>query len=190
MSYDIKLTDSQSHVVMELPAGMFVRSGNICAEIDEITGDFYQVPQKEASVNITYNYSGYYYEACEGDQRFYNDGKNLGIRAIYGRTAKESIPMLIDMIERIKKRYQNADGSWKLGNRTRQFAINAKGEKIIDLYEIMLQGLTPVVEHYQVSEDDTSDYWEETAANSIIPLQTMLIFAVNLEDKDCIWNGD
>ena len=48
MSYDIELTDSRSHVVMELPAGMFVRSGNICAEIDEITGDFYQVPQKRS----------------------------------------------------------------------------------------------------------------------------------------------
>ena len=188
MSYDIELTDSRSHVVMELPAGMFVRSGNICAEIDEITGDFYQVPQKEASINITYNYSGYYYEACDGDQRFYNGGKNLGLRAIYGKTAKESIPMLMDMIERIQKRYQNADGSWKLGNRTRQFAINAQGEKITDSFKIFRQGLTPIKERYIVSEGDTSNYWEATAANAIIPLRIMLFFAVNLEDKECFWD--
>lgn len=191
MSYDMHLVDSKSHAVMELPVAIFIPAGNIYAEFDEITNEFYRIPQREASINITYNYAGYYYIACEGDRRFYNGDENLGIRAIYGKTAKESIPMIKDMIAHIQRKYQNADGSWKLGNRTRQFAINAQGEKITDSFKIFRQGLTPIKERYIVSEGDTSNYWEATAANAIIPLRMMLFFAVNLEDKECFWNyGD
>lgn len=190
MSYDISLIDSKTHKIMELPVGVFACSRNIYAEFDETTGTFYQVPQKEAVINITYNYADYYYEVCKGDQRFYKDNENLGIRAIYGKTAKGSIPLLKYMIENIKKTYQNEDGTWKISDRTKPYALDTHGNKITDLMEIALQGLDIREDYYQISEGDTSDYWEETAANAIIPLQTMLIFATVLENEDCIWCGD
>ena len=97
MSYDIYLKDPVTKEVIEfdephqMKGGMFAVGGT-----------------REAWLNITYNYANYYYDATEGDDHFfgklwYDEPKNLGIRGIYGKTGAESIPMLQDMIERIKK---------------------------------------------------------------------------------------
>lgn len=96
MSYDIYLKDPVTKEVIEfdephqMKGGMFAVGG--------IT---------EAWLNVTYNYSKYYYAATEGDDRFfgqlwYEEPKNLGIRGIYGKTGAESIRMLHDMICRIE----------------------------------------------------------------------------------------
>ncbi|WP_196810153.1 hypothetical protein [Butyrivibrio sp. WCD3002] len=83
-------------------------AGGTChAVYDEKTGMFAIAPTAEAWLNITYSYSRYYYDAAEGDNRFYGldcngNYTNLGIRGIYGKTALESIPMLNDMAERIQ----------------------------------------------------------------------------------------
>lgn len=96
MSYDITLKDPVTHEVIEFD------------EPHQMKGGMYAIGgTKEAWLNITYNYANYYYDAAEGDDRFfgklwYDEPKNLGIRGIYGKTGAESIPMLHEMVERIK----------------------------------------------------------------------------------------
>lgn len=96
MSYDIYLKDPVTKEVIEfdephqMKGGMFAVGGTT-----------------EAWLNVTYNYAQYYYDATEGDDRFfgklwYDEPKNLGIRGIYGKTGAESIRMLQDMICRIE----------------------------------------------------------------------------------------
>jgi len=96
MSYDITLKDPVTHEIIEFD------------EPHQMKGGMYAIGgTREAWLNITYNYANYYYDATEGDDRFfgklwYDEPKNLGIRGIYGKTGAESIPMLQEMIERIK----------------------------------------------------------------------------------------
>ena len=104
MSYDIDLKDPVTGKTIEFDKPHNMRGGT------------YQVGgTSEAWLNITYNYSGYYYDATDGDERFfgktnddYDDEKprNLGIRGIYGKTGAQSIPMLNAMISRIEEKYK------------------------------------------------------------------------------------
>lgn len=92
MSYDISLCDPVTHAVIEINDPHFMRGGT------------YQVGgSTELWLNITYNYARYYYESTKED---------TGIRGIYGKTGLESIPILNDMIEHIKNRYQDENGNW------------------------------------------------------------------------------
>lgn len=50
---------------------------------------------RSAELNITYNYGDYYYEVYEEN----------GIREIYGKTGAESVPILENMIQRIRDKY-------------------------------------------------------------------------------------
>lgn len=86
MSYDITLKDPVTHEVIEFD------------EPHQMKGGMYAIGgTKEAWLNITYNYANYYYDAAEGDDRFfgklwYDEPKNLGIRGIYGKTGAELKP--------------------------------------------------------------------------------------------------
>ena len=111
MSYDIELKDPVSKEVIELPVKHVMIGGTYAADYDERTGTFTPKPISEAHLNVTYNYSSYYYAATDGDERFFGKTKddyadekprNLGIRGIYGKSGAASIPMLKDMIQRIK----------------------------------------------------------------------------------------
>jgi len=149
MSYDIELKDPimGTTIVFEEPHQMH--------------GGMYQIGgTAEAWLNITYNYSGYYYDATESDSRFFGkteddyeeeEPRNLGIRGIYGKTGAESIPMLRDMILRITEKYSK-DGKWIDG------------------------------------EGPNDDYWESTAANAVRPL--LQLVALARIRPDGIWEGD
>ena len=122
MSYDIRLKDPVTDETLDLPV-KHVMTG---------TRTFSPKPISEAWLNVTYNYGRYYYDATDGDPRFahdeisayYADGTTgpvkteYGIRGIYGKTGVESIPMLEDMIERIKAKYK-PDGEWLITSRER-----------------------------------------------------------------------
>ena len=103
MSYDIYLKDPVTNETIEFDTPHQMRVGT------------YQLGGcTEAWLNVTYNYSKYYYDATEGDDRFFGilkddngvskfqQPRNLGIRGIYGKTGAESIRMLHDMICRIE----------------------------------------------------------------------------------------
>lgn len=95
--------------------------------------------------------------------------------------------MLTDMLERIRSRYL-VDGEWTSGNRIKYKYFNEKGNEIDPIYAITHHiPETEVEEHYTVSEGDTSDYWEKTAANAMNSLQQLLYMAVECSVLDCVW---
>lgn len=79
MSYDIHLVDPVTHTVLELDDPHQIRGGTYA-----LSGT------REMWLNITYNYSEWYYKpgVFPGGE----DGK--GIRSIYGLSGAESIPVL------------------------------------------------------------------------------------------------
>lgn len=161
MSYDIYLTERVSGETIKLPIKHAMIGGTFRADYNPETKAFTPTAIEEAWLNITYNYSRYYYEATENDDRFfgekdYGDGGycNLGIRGLYGKTGLESIAMLNDMISRIESKYKK-DGEWITTN---------------------------------ICEGPNEDYWTSTAANALKPLYQLKVFAELRPDG--IWNGD
>ncbi len=206
MSYDICLKDKVSNEVANMKHPQYIRGGTVPARINPITGILEQDTQIKAKINITYNYAKYYYDATEGDTRFahdevscyYADGTTgpikteYGIRGLYGKTAAESIQMLTDMIQRITSKYMDSNGEWLTTERKRiQYLKN--GKEVNNPIHGILHGevYEKIEETYYVSEGDTSKYWEPTAANAILTLETMLVMAVdNILDENIVWDGD
>lgn len=93
MSYDICLVDpvSKDTLTVESP--------------HQMTGGTYAVGgTTELWLNITYNYSKYYYEVYPDE----------GIRTIYGKSGAESIPLLENMIDKISEKGTETDSDyWK-----------------------------------------------------------------------------
>lgn len=144
---------------------------------------------EEASLSVTYNYSNYYNDAAKGDARFLYDDGNYGIWGLSGKTPRESIPMLTDMISRIQAKYKDAQGNWILGTKIRHkylkngVEVPVTGYVLTHASEYMF-----VVEEYTISEGDVSNYWIATAANAIRPLSDMLVMATdNLLESDVVW---
>lgn len=193
MSYDIRLVDPvtkeqlYSDVAHDMRGGMYAIGGTT-----------------ELWLNITWNYAHYYYEATDGDKRFaheeitgYTNGEpdgveiQYGIRGIYGKTGAESIPMLKDLIDRIESNYKDENGEWKSGRRKRPVVCDMYGHRLdMDVYEAKRNNIKHTVEteEYDVSEGDTSSYWEETAANAIRPLHQLIAMAQIRPDG--VWEGD
>lgn len=182
MSYDIRLTEPSTGATIDLPFEHCMTGGTYKASYFD--GNFEPLPDREAWLNITYNYSSYYYEATENDPRFahdvisayYADGTigpvvtEYGIRGIYGKTGAESIPMLQDMISRIEEKYR-PNGEWISSMKMTYDpkTCEENGEK-------------------EISEGNTSDYWMDTAANALKPLYQLLTMAKLRPDG--VWEGD
>lgn len=89
MSYDIYLNDPVTGKTIE------VDTAHRC------TGGTYALGgTAELWLNVTYNYADYYYDAHE-----------KGIRAIYGLSGAESIPVLDAMIHHIESKYPDKEVS-------------------------------------------------------------------------------
>ena len=187
MSYDIQLKDPvtnetlHSDVIHDMRGGTYAIGGTT-----------------ELWLNITYNYASYYYEATENDERFAHDEPvsandptvqtEYGIRGIYGKTGAESIPMLKDLINRIEQKYKTPEG-WLTGQRERRKYFDKNNNEIDCITAIETnQTNTEVIETYTVSEGDTSNYWEKTAANAIKPLYQLIAMAQLRPDG--VWDGD
>mgnify|MGYP003307087421 CR=1 FL=1 len=196
MSYDIELKDPVTKETIEIVDAHFMQGGT------------YQIGgTNQLWLNITYNYSHYYYEATDGDPRFahdevscvYADGREgpietrYGIRGIYGKTGAESVPMLEDMIERIKEKYQK-NGSWISTKRKVMKYYDECGTEIDfgDYLDNSLhhrgKGFSKREEEIIVNEGPNSNYWQDTAANAIRPLLQLIAFAKMRPDG--IWDGD
>ena len=208
MSYDIELVNKVTGETAKMKHPQYVRGGTVPARVNPVTKELEQAEQVEAHINITYNYSYYYYEATDGDIRFahdevsayYADGTQgpvetkYGIRGLYGTTPAESIPMLMDMIEKIKAKYTDENGEWIDTERTKTVYYK-NGRQISEKHvidAIMHKDYNDKKEvTYMVNEGDMSDYWQATAANAIKPLQDMIVMATdNLTEKGIVWDGD
>lgn len=80
MSYDIRLTDPASGETLELDQPHHLRGGT-----------YAMGGTTEAWLNVTYNYAPHFYRVL---------GKE-GIRSIYGKTARETIPLLKAAADRL-----------------------------------------------------------------------------------------
>ena len=90
MSYDIHLKDPATGEVIEFD------------EKHSITGGTYAIGgTSEAWLNITWNYSKFYYE---------NIDKERGIRSLYGKTGAEAMPILEAVIAKLGT--ERADDYW------------------------------------------------------------------------------
>ena len=195
MSYDIKLTERVSSETILLPVKHIMTGGTYQADYDKLTKTFTPAPIREAWLNITYNYSRYYYEATEGDERFYSkaDGSNekatnLGIRGIYGKTGLESISMLNDMASRIEAKYKE-NGKWITTHRKEIVYRDSHGHEIHPI-ETCFQEIIYTKEEVEIDvyEGVNDDYWLPTAGNALKPLYQLLVFAELRPDG--IWTGD
>lgn len=202
MSYDIRLKDPVTDETLDLPVKHVMTGGTYQADYDEQTRTFSAKPISEAWLNVTYNYGRYYYDATDGDSRFahdeisayYADGTTgpvkteYGIRGIYGKTGVESIPMLEDMIERIKEKYKPA-GEWLITSRDRT-RYRDKSGKEVDFYYALHHRDECTSEDYteDIREGPCDDYWEATAANAIRPLYQLIAMAKLRPDG--VWDGD
>ena len=205
MSYDIYLRDPVTEDVCQVK-GHLMTGGTYKAEHDPISGAFSPALDTDAHLNVTYNYSRYYYEATEGDERFaHDDGDGevrYGIRGIYGKTGFESLTMLADMISRIRERYF-ANGDWVESRRERTYWLDTAGRRYdaseqLGYYLASLShperlpedfdDWTEHTEPYVISEGHTDDYWEPTAANALRPLYQLMALAQMRPDG--VWDGD
>ena len=178
MSYDIHLKDPVTGDTAEVP-GHLMTGGTYKADYHPGTGTFTPALNTEADLNITYNYSHYYYETYE----------EKGIRTIYGMSGIESIPVLEKMISGIEEKYKK-DGEWIVTNRTKTIYYGKNGAEI-DICEVVFKGVECVKKEeveFEVSEGDTADYWLATAANALKPLYQLIALA--RMRPDCVWDGD
>lgn len=208
MSYDIELINKVTGETAKMRHPQYVRGGTMPAKLNPATGELEQAEQVEAHINITYNYSHYYYEATDGDARFahdevsayYADGTKgpvkteYGICGLYGKTPAESIQMLMDMIEKIRQKYTDENGEWIETERRKTIYLR-DGKRIPEREEIdaILHHTYDKKEEikFMVNEGDMSNYWTATAANAIKPLMDMIVMAAdNMTEKDVVWDGD
>ena len=203
MSYDIYLKDPVTNETLNLPFKHTMTGGTYAADYDPNTDTWSPKPISEAHLNITYNYSKYYEEATDKDPRFahdevscyYADGTTgdivteYGIRGIYGKTGADSIPMLNDMVSRIRNKYYDGE-EWITTDDTERKYFNSNGQEIDFHTYLYLDENSRFVEEFPVKkyEGETSNYWKPTAANAIKALLKLLAFAKLRPDG--IWKGD
>lgn len=194
MSYDLEIVDKNTRKVKTLSTPRLIRSGTV--PVEYVNGEYNQIEQTEAEINITYNYVMYFEEATQGDERFahpsvINPGAiEYGIRGLSGRTACESLPMIADMIEKLTRKYRDEDGNWLKSERTKIQYFTEDGKEV-NFWEAMSHGIktTKKETNYWVSEGDTVNYWECTAANAIKSLKNMLVMATDfVNDPDAVWS--
>lgn len=160
----------------------FMYGGNV--KVEYIDGKPIKLPNNLAELNVIYNYSSYYYEAARSFKDITETG---GIRDLDGMAAVDAIDFLNKLIEYIENKYR-PNGQWVTGTRTK-FLYDVKGygnDLSLEDYmrwkytsrerteEEIRELVTSKEVSYTVSEGDTSDYWEATAANALIALYQLL----------------
>lgn len=157
MSYDLYLRDPVTHKALEVPAHMMYGSNIRCEEID---GRLVPTTTTEAYLNITYNYSPYYYGAFPGAEDDPNQHEKDcgeygitdiqgGIRSLNGLTGLQAIPVLEEMIRRIELKYRGPEGwidterekVWYT-NRNDQSVTKDPTEIFTDLLHLLREGMS------------------------------------------------
>ena len=177
MSYDIYLREQATKEVAQVP-GHLMTGGTFKADYHPDTGTFTPAINTDAHLNVTYNYGVYYRQVEEG-----------GIRFIYGKTGLDSIEGLENMIHCLLNKYK-VDDEWIITKRTKKIYYD-KNDKEIDFNDLIVGRAECKREEeieYEISEGDTDNYWEATAANAIKPLYQLIALAKMR--PDCVWDGD
>ena len=195
MSWDFSLKSPVTDETLTVEPH-FMYGGNV--KVEYVDGKPVKLPNDLAELNVTFNYSTYYYEAARSFKDITETG---GIRDLDGMFAVDAIDFINKLIEYIENKYR-PNGQWIEGTRTR-FLYDIKGYgndlPFKDYFEWKIkqkdktkEELSELVEHkeisYTVSEGDTSDYWEVTAANALIPLYQLR--ALSKMRPDGLWEVD
>ena len=131
-----------------------------------------------------------------------------GIRSLNGLSGAQAIPLLQEMIRRIERRYRDVEGwidterehVWYESRKDRR-STRTPTEMFIELLHLRRDGLTDeeATKHLEdrwekrksvvlVSEGDTTDYWQPTAANAIRPLYQLI--ALSRMRPDGVWSEE
>ena len=116
MSYDIELLDPITKKVIELNDPHFVRGGTYAVH-----------GTKRLELNITYNYSKHF--------KWLGELGEKGIRSIYGKTAQESIPILMGAAARLKN--DVSEDYWKATEGNAKWALM----QLLSIAEMRLDGI-------------------------------------------------
>ncbi len=193
MSWDFSLLDPVSNKTLELPMAHMMTGGTYRAEYDEEHNEFFPAKIKDAWLNVTYNYSPYYYEASKNDYRFYITDResekyvdnnadlskciHYGIRCLNNRSSVESVDMLNTLINNITNKYKNGD-EWITSKKAVLHKkdiygneFNCYNRKYIDIDS---ESYNKVIDWY---EGKNNNYWIPTAANALSPLIQLRIMA-------------
>jgi hypothetical protein len=157
MSYDIYLNDPVTHETLETDAPHEMRGGTYC-----IGGT------TEMHLNVTYNYSKWYYEVFGED----------GIRSLYGKTGAESIPMLKDAIGRMSD-----EGFGRELEPTDEDLVERKRRQ--NEFDLKFGGGLQPGHDEPINRDS---YWVETREHALRPLHQLLALAQMRPDG--VWDGD
>lgn len=134
MGYSIELKNRITGETAKMRHPQYVRTGSLWAVTDPVTGKLAPAEQTEADIDITCNYSHYYYEVADGDIRFAHEEVSVyyadetqgpaeteyGIRGLYGSTPAEPIPMLMDMTVMATNCLMGKDIVWSGGLKKRR----------------------------------------------------------------------
>ena len=134
MGYSIELKNRITGETAKMRPPRYIRTGNLQDVTDPVTGKLAPAEQTEADIDITYNYSRYYYEATDGDIRFAHEDVSAyyadetqgpaeteyDIRGLYGSTSAEPIPMLMDVIVMAMNCLMGKDIVWSGGLKKRR----------------------------------------------------------------------
>ena len=177
MSWDFSLKSPVTDETLTVESH-FMYGGNV--KVEYVDGKPVKLPNDLAELNVTYNYSPYYYEAARSFKDITETG---GIRDLCGMFAVDAIDFINKLIEYIENKYR-PNGQWTTATRTKfRYDIKGYGNDLsLETYirwkfgsrekteEELRELVTRREISYTVSEGDTSDYWEVTAANALIPL--------------------
>lgn len=147
-------------------------------------------------------------EAWERDRkRFGIRSDEGGIRAISGLSGAEAVPFLREMIRRITEKYQDIEG-WITTTRKKVWYENLKDGSTCDTTDMFVMCLEAARETKSlndaekdlsktwlrkeqdvlVSEGDTKNYWDATAANALKPLHQLI--ALSQLRPDGVWSEE
>lgn len=137
MSYDLYLRDRVSRERLEVP-GHLMYGGNV--RVAPVNGELVPQPTTEAYLNITYNYSSYYYGAFPGvkddpdqngkDRAEYGIlSKEGGIRSLNGIGGQAAVRVLQEMIRRIEQKYKDVEG-WISTEREKEWYEDRKHPEV------------------------------------------------------------
>ena len=173
MGYSIHLVDPVTKETLKFPHGHVMCGSTYKADYHSETGTFTPALNDEAELSVTYNYSSYYY--------LYD--KDNGLRCIKDKSGAECIPIFKGMIDTIESEYKDENGEWLTTEREKLVYYDENGRELDDSDVLCNLMCNNTMYHrkekikYKVNEDDTSDYWESTAANALRPLYQLLAFA-------------
>ena len=178
MSYDLYLRDPVTRKQLEVPAHMMY-GGNIRCE--EIGGRLVPTTTTEAYLNITYNYSSYYYDAFPGAEdnreQYKKDREKYGIteiqggiRSLNGLTGLQAVPVLEEMIRRIERKYRDLEG-WIDTERDKVWYENRKDKRVTkDPTEMFIELLH--LKRDGMSDEEAAKYlddrWEKKKSKILV----------------------